>query len=434
MLTKIKLIVTAFAVALLCAFTSAQAAYAASGIALQCGDIVDPAQQKLNGPVTILVKGERIERVVEGLVSPDGYKFIDLKQKTCLPGLMDMHMHLSNLPNETKISDIFLSRSSAAKVLTSLKNAQALLNHGFTTIRVTGDFDYRFGLIDLRNAINAGEFQGPRLLVAPHGLGPTGGHSDIGDMRNDFYDLKGHVFEAGTDNAREAVRRELKGGADWIKIMVTGGMTTDHDDPTVSAFTDEEIQAIIDEAHRHNKKVAAHAHSDKGIIAAANAGVDSIEHGALMTDKAIEVLAKNGTWLVPSTYKLDYMSAEGEGADKIRESFVKKVQDAAVYADKMLKKAYKARVNMAFGTDPEFSHEITSREFGALVRRGISPRDAIAMATINAAQLLGLEHEIGSLEVGKFADIVAVPGNPLEDITIMEKVNFVMKNGAIVRQ
>ena len=421
--------------ALVCmALQSASVAAASHGAAvvLRCGSVVDVEAQKRLGGTSLLVVDGVIEKIAPSLSVPADASEIDLTRATCLPGLMDMHIHLMLSTDRTPAA-LFYSRSSAAKVLLAMKNAQTLLRNGFTTIRIVGDLDYHFGLVDLRNAINAGDVVGPRMLVAPHILGVLGGHSDLNDVAPDLpYAMTGTVVSSGTDAVREAVRREVKYGADWIKITASGGAMSIGDDPRVQQFTDEEIRAFVDEAHRYGKRIAVHAHGNAAALIAARAGVDSIEHGTMLQDDSIKVMVERGVYLVPTIYVVDWLIEQGHKANVAKES-LDKVAMVQRTRDEAFRKAYKAGVKLAYGTDPIFPYDQTNREFAALVRHGVSPMDALRSATINAATMLGLEKEIGSLAAGKRADIVAVPGNPLDDVTVMERVGFVMKGGRIIR-
>lgn len=401
-------------------------------VLLRCGAYFDVAAKRIGGAIGILVVGGRIAQMAPSIPAPQDAAVIDLSGQTCLPGLMDMHVHLM-LSTDRPPAALYFTRSSAEKALLAMQNAQTLLRQGFTTIRVVGDLDYYFAVVDLRNAINAGRIQGPRMLVAPHILGILGGHSDLNDMAPDLPNpITGTIVSSGVDAMREAVRREIKYGADWIKITASGGAMSMHDDPRVQQFTDDEIKAVVDEAHRHGRKVAAHVHGNQAGVTAAQAGVDSIEHGTMLEDSAIRAMVAAGTYLVPTVYVVDWLLEQGEAsgvpsANLEKVALVQKTRDAAFV------KAYKAGVKFVFGTDPIFPYDVTAREFAALVRLGMSPLDALLSATQNAAEMLGLSDQIGRLAAGYRADVVAVPGNPLADITVMEQVRFVMKDGVVVR-
>lgn len=394
---------------------------------LRCGALLDVEREQVVQQQDILVADSVIAAVGPGIAGPDGASVIDLSGHYCLPGLIDAHTHLM-------VGGPGLNSSSAAKTLVALRNAQTMLQHGYTTLRIPGDGDIGFGSIALRDAIARGLFTGPRMQVAPHFLCPLGGHCDRNSIAPDSgVPTAPHVIAAGEDSAREAVRRELKYGADWIKVHATGGIMSVGDDPRIQSFTDVELAAFSDETHRHGKKITAHIHGAGAVKSAVRAGFDSIEHGTMMDEEAIEMMVESGTWLVPTVYVLDYIVGSGQSR-RMTPEIMAKAREVAKVRDDSFRKAYKAGVKMAVGSDQVFSHRHSAREFAALVRQGVTPMDAIVMGTINGATLMDLEDEIGSIAVGKQADIVAVPGNPLEDISILENVEFVMLGGRIIRQ
>ena len=398
----------------------------ADSVLLRCGGLVDVERKRLIHDQEILVADGVIREIGEQVETPADTRAIDLTAQYCLPGLIDAHTHLMT-------GGRGMNSSSADKTLIGLKNAQTMLRQGFTTLRVPGDGDIGFGAISLRDAFATGQFTGPRMQVAPHPLCPMGGHCDSNSIAPDSgIPTAPHVIEAGEDSAREAVRRELKYGADWIKVYATGGIMSVGDDPRIQSFTDAELAAFADETHRHGKKITAHIHGAGAVKTAVRVGFDSVEHGTLMDDEAIEMMVESGTWLVPTVYVLDYI-LESRNARWISPESMAKARDIAKIRDVSFRKAYQAGVRMAVGSDQIFPHEYSAREFPALVRLGVTPMDAIVMGTINGATLMDLQDEIGSIAVGKQADIVAVPGNPLEDISLLEDVRFVMLGGRIIR-
>ena len=399
---------------------------------LRCGTIVDVERNQLVRNQDILVADGVIQDIGHEISAPAGAIVIDLTGQYCLPGLMDMHVHLFIDSSVGTVADNFLQKSSAANALLGLKRLQVMLSNGFTTIRVPGDVDYQFTGIDLRNAIARGDFDGPRMLVAPHALSQLGGHVDLNTIRPDGPEITGTIVAAGVDNVREAVRREVKYGADWIKITASGGVMSQHDDPRVQGWTDDEIFAFADEAHRLGVKIAAHVHGDQAGNAAARAGFDSIEHGTMLQDETIAIMKQNDVVLVPTLYVLDWILEQGVGPGITANNYEKAVQVAKMHKTALMK-AYRAGVKIAMGSDPIFPHEECNREFASMVKAGIAPWDAIRAGTIAAAELIGLENEIGSLAVGKQADIVAVSGDPVADITQLETVGFVMKGGKGIR-
>ncbi len=398
---------------------------------LDCGGLIDLEAGVRREAVRVVVEDARITAVGADLPTPAGAKVVDLSDSTCLPGLVDLHTHLMITLDRT-VTQNFLERTSAEKTLLGLRNAQKMLGLGFTTIRVPGDLEFQFANIALRDAFARGDFDGPRMRVAPSLVGPTGGHSDMNEIATDVFDIAGPVVEAGPDNMREEVRRQLKGGADWIKVMATGGVMSQNDDPEVQAFTDEEFQALADEVHRHKKRITAHAHGNSGIVAAARAGFDSIEHATMIEASGIEAMLEAGTVLVATAYVVDWIVERG-AVGGITEDNLRKAIQVQERRNESLMSAYRAGVPIGFGTDQIFPHEESPREFAALVRIGLEPIDALRAATTVAARLLGMDDDIGTIEAGKLADIVAVPGDPLERIEVMEQIGFVMKDGRVVR-
>ena len=408
-------------------------------VVIRAGRLLDVGSGEVRTNVTILVRQGRIVAVGDpesrglgtGLRLPADAEVIDLSQATVLPGLIDLHAHILLEPGDVMGS--YIRRSSARKALDGLRHAQALLAAGFTTLRDPGDADAYYAAVEIRNAIQRGEFVGPRLLVAPHFLSPTGGHGDFNELAPDVVVLADGKIVDSPDAMRRTVREEIKYGADWIKLFATGGVLSAHDDPRVQAFTDEELRAAVEEAHRHGKKVAAHAHGAAGLKAAVRAGVDSIEHGALIDDEAIALLRERGTTLVPTLYVANFITEEGARRG-IPEDRVAKARNLLPERDRALRAAFAAGVKVAFGTDTGvFPHGQGGREFAHLVRLGLTPLQAIRSATVVAAELLGLENEIGTIEAGKRADIIAVADNPLENIRTLEEVKFVMKDGRVIR-
>jgi imidazolonepropionase-like amidohydrolase len=399
---------------------------------LHCGFLLDIEHERIVRDVDVLVEGGRIRKVGAAIAAPTGASEIDLRGQHCLPGLMDMHAHLFVDTAAATDTDNLLKKSSGANALQGLKSAQTMLRNGFTTIRDPGDSDYHFTLIDLRDAINRGDFDGPRMFVAPHLLSPLGGHGDTNEIRPDGPEILGTVVHAGVDNVREAVRREVKYGADWIKIAASGGVMSQRDNPRTQAWTDEEMFAFADEAHRLGVKITAHILGESAAYAAARAGFDSIEHGAMLDDKTVRLMVDKHIVLVPTLYVLEWVLKQGVGGGVTPDNYRKAQLFATVHKQSLLK-AYKAGVMIAMGSDPIFPHEEIAREFASMVNAGMRPWDAIEAGTINSAQLLGIKEDSGSLAIGKRADIVAVPGDPVADITLLQRVGFVMTNGKIIR-
>jgi len=418
---------------LLATAASAPVVASAETTALICGRLIDAEMDHPGRPGVIVVRDGKIGEILPGDTAPDGAEVIDLSELSCLPGLTDLHCHLMGQDPVGAFRRSGLGRSSAQNVLLGAKNAQTMLENGFTTLRVPGDADHHFGAISLRDAIASGLNQGPRMFVAPHMLSPLGGHSDLQGIPSD----RGHVdsgktVAAGVDNVREAVRRELKYGADWIKIAASGGVMSWDDDPEVQGFTDDEITAFADETHRYGKKITGHIHGDAAAYAAARAGFDSIEHGTLIRVRTIDEMKRRNVVLVPTVYVIDWIIEKcDEGA--IPEPMCAKARAVAEVRDANVLAAYRAGVKIGYGVDQIFAHDLSLREFEALVRLGITPRDAIASATTVAAELLGIGDRAGTLRAGNWADVVAVEGDPLADISSMTRMRFVMKDGAVIR-
>jgi imidazolonepropionase-like amidohydrolase len=421
-----------FAHSMLCAsllvLLTANATAAEDSIALRCGSMLDVVSGKVRGPATIVTRGGRIESIDAG--TPAGTISVDLTALTCLPGLIDLHAHILINPETPPHSD--LERSSAARALDGLHNAQVMLEAGFTTLRDPGDYDRYYATVAIRNAIAAGRAIGPRLFVAPHVLGPTGGHGDFNSLAGDLSIEAPTRTADGVDEIRRVIREEVKYGADWIKVMATGGVISSGDNPNLAAYTDDELRAAVDETHRLGRKITVHAIGTVGTKAAVKAGVDCVEHGALIDDETIALMKQRGTWLVPTLYVLDYVIDSGPQMGMSAQS-VTKARNIRDQRDEHLRRAFAAGVKIAFGSDTIFPHGDAAREFAELVRLGLSPIEAIRAATINSAQVLGIADQVGSLEQGKVADIVAVRTNPLGDIRALEHVAFVMKAGHIIR-
>ena len=416
--------------ALTCGFLAAPLAAEDSQF-VRCGTLINPADESVETDVTIEIADGRFTSVRKRGGIPDGAELIDLSGATCMPGLFELHAHLTlDGRNNGKLA---ISGSKAA--LTQLRQAQRAMQDGFTTIRSTAEWGH-YALVDVRNEINAGLYVGPRIFVAPHNLSPTGGHGDYNDYPADAeFPMQGTIVKAGTDNVREKVREQIKYGADWVKISASGGVMSEHDDPTVPGFTQEEMNAWADEVHRYKKKITAHVHGNAAAVMAAKAGFDSIEHGTMIEDDAIKLMIKNDVWLVPTVWVANNVAAlcQTEGPLKPSESNCQKIKIVIAKRNEALMKAYKRGVKIGFGVDAIWGVQDNPKEFAALVSVGIKPMDALAMATINSAQLMDLDEQLGSVEPGKLADLVAVVGDPLEDITVMEKVKFVMKEGSVYR-
>jgi imidazolonepropionase-like amidohydrolase len=377
----------------------------------------------------IVIEGDKIASVGPASAVPlaADTTVINLPTATVLPGLIDAHTHLTFNPNfgyET------LGISVPREALIGAHNARVTLEAGFTTVRNVGAHAYSD--VALRDAINAGDVPGPRMLVSGPALSITGGHCD-----NDLLPFEYHATSEGVADGVESVQHKtreiIKYGADLIKVCATGGVLSKGDDPNASQYTLEEMKAIVADAHRLGRKVAAHAHGAQGVIWASEAGVDSVEHGHLMNDAAIAVLKKNGTYLVPTLYLVDWQRENAAKAN-LPEFAKRKMEMVSEKGKTNAKKAFEAGVKIGLGTDAAvYPHGLNAHELAVYVSLGMSPLQAIQTATVNDADLLGWSDKIGTLEPGKWADIIAVDGDPLQDITVLQHVKFVMKGGEVVK-
>jgi imidazolonepropionase-like amidohydrolase len=403
---------------------------AAKRTVIRPGRVLDVRTGELRTNQAVVVEGEKIVQVGpagEVKVAP-GDTTIELPEATLLPGLIDAHTHLTFDLNSLGYSGLGIS--TAREALHGARNARRTLEAGFTTVRNVGALDYSD--IALRDAINDGDVIGPRILASGPALGITGGHCDDNLLPPAFH-LQGGGVADGVEAVQHKVREVIKYGADVIKICATGGVLSKGDDPNASQYTLEEMKAIVADAHRLGRKVAAHAHGAEGVRWASEAGVDSVEHGHLMDDAAIATLKKNGTYLVPTLFLTEYMQQNMERSD-VPEFSKQKMRWIASAAQQNVKKAFDAGVKVAFGTDAAvYPHGLNAGEFHVYVKLGMTPLAAIQTATINAADLLGWTKQVGTLEPGKWADMIAVDGDPTKDVTTLEHVKFVMKGGAVYK-
>jgi imidazolonepropionase-like amidohydrolase len=404
-----------------------QAAAPAKTVVIRAGHVLDVRTGKMLTGQTIIVQGDKIVSVGGDAQVPAGATVIDLRNATVLPGLIDAHTHITFNPN---FGYSALGISIPREALTGARNAKITLEAGFTTIRNVGA--HGFTDVALRDAVNAGDVPGPRMLVSGPALSITGGHCDSNLLPYEF-----HATNAGVADGVEAVQHKtreiIKYGADLIKVCATGGVLSHGDNPQASQYTLEEMKAIVADAHRLGRKVAAHAHGAEGIRWASMAGVDSIEHGSYMDDAAIAEMKKNGTYLVPTLYLMDWFY---ENAEKIGTpaDLIAKAKDVMPAARKNVARAFAAGVKVGFGTDAAvYPHGLNAHEFAVMVKLGLTPLQAIQSATINDADLLGWSDKVGTIEAGKWADIIAVDGDPLADVTTLERVRFVMKGGEVVK-
>ncbi len=393
--------------------------------------MIDVANGKVVKQAAVIVTDNIITASgrLKDLTVPNEATRIDLGNATLMPGLMDMHVHLTSDATRHGYKRLEVSLPRAA--ITGVKHAKATLDAGFTTVRNVGAPG--FADVALRDAINAGDVVGPRMFVAGPSLGVTGGHCDSNLLPYEYDNYSEGVAD-GPWEVRKKVRRNIKYGATVIKFCATGGVLSKGTKVGAQQYTFEEMKALIDEAHLRGLTVATHAHGTNGIKAAIKASVDSVEHVSLLDDEAIDLAKKNGTYFSMDIYVTEYILGEGEKAGILEES-LNKERIVGKTQRENFEKAVKAGVNMVFGSDAGvYPHGDNPKQFARMVKFGMTPIQAIQAATINPARLLKQEATLGSLEKGKLADIVAVPGNPLDDMSLMEKVGFVMKDGQIVKQ
>ena len=401
--------------------------------AIKAGKLIDVVSGKVLINQVILIDSTRIIEIGSAIAIPQNAEVIDLSNYTVLPGLIDCRTHLTGEPGDNYYEDIF-RKTAIDYAIRAHIYAKRTLEAGFTMVRDVG----ASALIDvsLRNAINSGEVIGPRMLVATFALGATGGHADLTGFNPniDWKDNDDFTGVAdGVDEIRKRVRNNVKFGADWIKVSATAGVLSEEESAGAAQYSLEELKVIVEEAHRWGRKVAAHAHGTEGIKLAIQAGVTSIEHGSLIDDEGIRMMKEKGTWLVADIYNDDYILAE-----YTKKGYPQKIIEKEKLIGRLqrenFQKAAAAGVKIAFGTDAGvYPHGGNGKQFFYMVKFGLTPMQAIQSATINAADLLGWKDKTGSITRGKFADIIAVENNPLDDITILEHVKFVMKEGVIYK-
>ena len=387
------------------------------------------AARMLDKPVVVITDGRIVSVGSQGSATiPPGARRVDLPGMTLLPGLIDMHVHLTSLAEvggyrRLEFTDSFWTAVGVA-------NAKKTLDAGFTTVRNVGSSD--FGDVALRQAIDGGWVSGPRVVTAAWAIGATGGHCDDTGLPPS-YDYKAVSQVDSPDAARAKVRWLKKYGAQVIKICATGGVFSLGDAVGAQQLTVEEMRAIVDEAHMADMKVAAHAHGDEGIRAAIKAGVDTIEHASLASDAAIAEAKKAGTWFSMDVYNDDYILATGTSNGTLPESLAKE-KEIGLKQRQTFQRAVKAGVKMVFGSDAGvYPHGDNGRQFAKMVEWGMTPMQAIQAATVSAGEALGRAKDVGAIEAGRWGDMIAVAGDPLADMQVLEAVPFVMKGGVVVK-
>src|SRR5277367_1426001 len=409
-------------------FGQAAKPLAGSRTLVRAGHLLDVKTGKILDGQTIVVTGDTISSVAASSAVPTqpGDTVLDLGDMTVMPGLIDVHTHITGEPNFDPYFE--LTQTDAKEAIQGVVNARTTLMAGFTAIRNVGAGGYTD--VDLRDAINQGLVPGPHMQVSGPALGITGGHCD-GNLLPIKYHVIGEGVADGIAGVQQKVRQNIKYGVDVIRICATGGVLSKGDDPQASQYTIEEMRAIVADAHRLGRKVAAHAHGSQGILWATEAGVDSIEHGSYMNDEDIAAMKQHGNYFVPTAYLVDWMQQNGH----LPAFYAQKMKDVSVVEKANAKKASAAGVKVALGTDAAvYPHGLNAHELDVYVNQfGMTPLAALQTATLNAADLMSWTNHVGAIEPGKWADIIAVNGDPLKDVRILQHVPFVMKSGVVYK-
>jgi imidazolonepropionase-like amidohydrolase len=394
-------------------------------VAIKCGRLLNPVDGSLTANAVIVVRGDRIEQAGAGIRLPDGAKVVDLSSYTVLPGLIDCHTHVLLQPEDERGAPPVVTKSQAFRTVQAVAAARKSLDAGFTTMRDLDSEGAGFADVAVRDGINKGIIPGPRLLVSTYALTITGGHMNNAGLNPDIPIPEPAALTDTRDAMVAEVRREVKYGADWIKLYATG--TLRHIDPvtleSLSQVSVEDVKAVVEEARRWRRDVAAHAYGGPGARNAVLGGVRSIEHGMLLDEEILKLMVERGTFWCPTLSV--YLPDSPEDSTELRRRIIARHKE-------VFQRAMALGVKICFGTDVgAFEHGTGAREFVLMSDYGMKPLDAIRSATTRAAELLRMEKQIGSIEPGKFADVIAVEGNPLEDIRALQKVVFVMKGGRV---
>jgi imidazolonepropionase-like amidohydrolase len=396
--------------------------------AIRAGKMFDAKAGKMLESQVILVHDDQIQQVGSNLPIPQGAKVIDLSKATVMPGFIDAHVHLTMAAGHSGPAGLTVSVPRSA--LIGARNARVTLMAGFTTVRNLGAEG--FSDVALRDAINDGDVIGPRMQVSGPMISITGGHGDNSILPFEYH-ATGDGVADGPDEVRHRVRENIKYGADVIKFAASGGTMSKGDNPLLEAYSPEEMQILISEAHRQGRKVATHAHSALAIKDAVRAGVDSVEHGIFLDDEGIALMKQHGTYLVPTAFPL-FWYMDNMASMHLPKYTEDKIKVILPIGKASMSNAFKQGVKVALGTDAGvYPHGLNGGEFWAMVKLGLTPTQALQAGTVNAADLMGWTDQVGSIEPGKFADIVAVNGDPTADISILEHVDFVMKGGVVYK-
>ena len=393
--------------------------------------MAEPGQPPLRN-ATVVVRGKTIESVQNGFVDVPGARVVDLRGATVMPGLIDSHVHLIGLDDRMQARLLASTRDNEDEAYTGILNARKTLLAGFTTVRDLGAEPKT--ITSLRDAINAGQFGGPTIIAAAAGVAVTGGHGDVNLVNRDLDSVLKpkalHICD-GADDCRRATREQISEGADVIKLKASGGVLSNVPGGLAQQMMDDEMRAVVTTAKTFGRKVAAHAHGVDGVNAALRAGVDSIEHGTFTNDETFRLYKQTGAYYVPTLLAPAAALADGQRGALTPAQF-EKARQAAGNAEKSFARAIREGVKIAYGTDTGVSpHGRNGEEFALMVRNGMAPVAAIRSATLDAATLLGVESRVGTIEAGKDADIIAVDGDPIQDVRLLENVGFVMKHGRV---